>query len=869
MTYTLVEITRNRVQLRPGALERMTAVAQQNGAAMVYADYEQLSPDGRRSPHPLCDHLEGGVRNDFDFGAAVLLEEDIAAKVAPGGRFDQFAFYEQWLRLGGRIVHIAEVLYDALESDKRSSGEKLFDYVDPRNADSQKRFEDIFTQYLSEIGALVSTSPRRLDKPSSVSASVIIPVRDRAATIMDAVQSAISQKTSFPFNVIVVDNHSTDGTTDLLRQCTDPSLVHVIPQEADLGIGGCWNLAVNHPQCGEFCVQLDSDDIYSGPFTLQTMVERFLDTGAAMVVGSYTMTDFHLNPIPPGLIDHKEWTAQNGPNNALRVNGLGAPRAFRRDVIRSIGFPNVSYGEDYAVGLRISREYLVERVWDSVYFCRRWGGNSDAALSQEKINANNTYKDSLRTQELCARMALGRTSSLDAFSRAQKESWPLAGSNYRALEQVRTRKMTVRGLEVTVQFNPQRAISSKARTDKASIAARPCFLCPSNRPQEQKHIPFTAPSGQEYHILVNPYPIFKEHYVIACPQHTLQTVGGRFADMAAIAAAMEGRTIFYNGAESGASAPDHMHFQAVPGNYMPLEKDVRRRLTDGTLKSVLERPDGSSISLYPCFADGMFVLEGPDARSLDRLFTTLWKVLPVPEGEVEPRMNVFIWKDKGRFTCIVSLRRCHRPSNFDSPDPALHQWMAPGCADMAGVLITVCEEDYEKLTPALLESVISQVTPSEEEMLCTVKKLQDKKSFASFVLTHLKRYPLSLLVLLLLLFLSFFNFGAVERPLPDVSDKLVHGLMYMGVSLMLWMEFLRSHRFCVKSVAKGMILCLLFPIALGGLIEIGQGTLTAWRSAETLDFVADILGSCTATAVTFAIALPVYALQHKADERKA
>ena len=311
-----------------------------------------------------------------------------------------------------KIVHINEYLYTEIETDTRTSGEKQFDYVDPKNRAVQIEMEEICTEHLKRIGAWLAPDFKDVTFEQSfpVTATVVIPVFNRIRTVKDAVESALSQKCDFPFNVIVVDNHSSDGTTELLAQMAeaDSRLVHLIPERNDLCIGGCWNLAVHHELCGEFAVQLDSDDVYSGPDTLVRIFAAFREQKCAMVVGTYQMTDFQMNPIPPGVIDHKEWTADNGRNNALRINGLGAPRAFWTPLLRKLNLPNTSYGEDYALGLRISREYRIGRIYDVLYCCRRWEGNSDAALDIEKVNANNLYKDRIRTWELEARIALNR-----------------------------------------------------------------------------------------------------------------------------------------------------------------------------------------------------------------------------------------------------------------------------------------------------------------------------------------------------------------------------------------------------------------------------------------------------------------------------
>lgn len=410
--YLLIDTKGTEFDLGYLALERWVGVASDTGADMVYADHWDRLADGTVRRHPLIDCQEGALRDDFDFGSLWLVRvralKERAAELPDDLEFG--ALYDLRLRFAN-IVHIKEFLYTELEMDLRRSGERQFDYVDPRNRSVQVEMERICTEYLRRTGALLETDFKpvtgRGDK-FPVTATIVIPVLNRVRTIGDAVNSALSQQTAFPFNVMVVDNHSSDGTSELLEAVTDPRLVHLVPGRNDLGIGGCWNLAVQDPRCGEYAVQLDSDDVYSGPDTLQKIVDKFREEQSAMVIGSYRMTDFEMNPIPPGIVDHREWTDANGRNNALRINGLGAPRAFWTPLVRELGFPNVSYGEDYAVGLRICREYRISRIYEPLYCCRRWEGNSDAALSIEKVNANNWYKDSLRTIELTARRALKR-----------------------------------------------------------------------------------------------------------------------------------------------------------------------------------------------------------------------------------------------------------------------------------------------------------------------------------------------------------------------------------------------------------------------------------------------------------------------------
>lgn len=399
------------VRMEPYALERMVKVAADTGASLLYSDYYEIK-NGACQPHPVLDYQTGSVRDDFQMGSLLLfrtdalkayLEENPATDYSFAGLYDLRLFLSRY----GNLVHLDELLYTEFENDLRRSGEKNFDYVDPKNRQAQIEMEQACTEHLKKIQAYIPQSDlRKIDHPGDfpVEASVIIPVRNRVRTIKDAIESALSQKTSFTYNVIVVDNHSNDGTTELIQSLLpEKNIIHLIPEEEHLGIGGCWCLAANHPLCGRFAVQLDSDDLYSSPHTLQTIVDTFLNEGAAMVIGSYRMTDFQLNTLPPGLIDHREWTPENGHNNALRINGLGAPRAFFTPLLRELQIPNTSYGEDYALGLMFSRNYHIARIYKELYLCRRWEGNSDAALNITQINRNNHYKDKLRTLEIQAR----------------------------------------------------------------------------------------------------------------------------------------------------------------------------------------------------------------------------------------------------------------------------------------------------------------------------------------------------------------------------------------------------------------------------------------------------------------------------------
>jgi glycosyltransferase involved in cell wall biosynthesis len=315
------------------------------------------------------------------------------------------------ISIDSKIVRIPEFLCSRFESKSETRAERIFDYLRPENRRAQVEFEQVLTSHLRRTGAFLEPRFKTVHPPLMPrTASVIIPVKNREETIVDAVQSALGQETDFPFNVIVIDNHSADNTPKILEDFArkDPHLLHLIPSQKDLLIGGCWNEALQSSHCGTFAVQLDSDDLYAQTSVLQTIVEHFNNGDYAMVVGAYKTTDLNQNEIPPGIVDHPEWTRENGRNNLLRVNGLGAPRAFYVPLLRRLPFPNVSYGEDYAVGLRLSREYEIGRIFDPIYVCRRWEGNSDAGLSIEASNRHDEYKDHLRTSEILARQRMNR-----------------------------------------------------------------------------------------------------------------------------------------------------------------------------------------------------------------------------------------------------------------------------------------------------------------------------------------------------------------------------------------------------------------------------------------------------------------------------
>lgn len=399
--------------MSPGlfALERLLSIADDTGAGMLYSDFYTLK-ENKYLPHPTIEYRKGSLRDDFDFGPLLLFRTSVLKKAIEEmeDNFQYAGLYDLRLRVSenAEIIHLNEYLYTNMECVMHTAGEKQFDYVDPKNRAIQLEMESACTNHLKRIGGYLPPEFRPIDFRQDtfpVEASVIIPVRNREQTIEDAVRSVLQQETSFPFNLIIVDNHSTDSTTDIIRKYQqDERIIHICPERKDLGIGGCWNTGVHHPQCGKFAIQLDSDDIYSSNQTLQKIVGAFYEQQCTMIVGTYQLTNMQLEEIPPGIIDHKEWTSENGHNNALRINGLGAPRAFYTPLLRKINLPNTSYGEDYAIGLRICREYRIGRIYDVLYLCRRWEGNSDATLDISRTNANNSYKDQIRTWELEARI---------------------------------------------------------------------------------------------------------------------------------------------------------------------------------------------------------------------------------------------------------------------------------------------------------------------------------------------------------------------------------------------------------------------------------------------------------------------------------
>ena len=725
------------------ALERFLRTADDTGAVMVYSDHYSLE-EGALTKHPAIDYQAGSLRDDFDFGSLWLIKSQaLLDYVAQTDRVDyQYAgLYDLRLYLSrkGEIFHLNEYLYTEAELDTRKSGEKQFDYVNPRNREVQIEMERACTAHLEKVGAIVDTNfyrqPDFDEQDFACEASVVIPVFNREKTIADAVKSALSQKTNFPYNVIVVNNHSTDSTGEILDSIDDERLIQIVPGRTDLGIGGCWNVAVNSDHCGKFAVQLDSDDLYSSPKTLQKIVDAFHEQKAAMIIGSYRMCDFDLNTLPPGLIDHKEWTEDNGCNNALRINGLGAPRAFFTPLVRQIQFPNTSYGEDYALGLAFSRRYRIGRIYDELYLCRRWGGNSDAALSVERVNANNLYKDRLRTMELKARqqMLQGKAdimedSSISRFFNRQLEMWEDARHRFRDLKHVEVRQLSD---QLKVQFNPARIVSTGAKIDKHTLGERPCFLCERNRPKEQ----MTKQIDDHFQLLVNPFPILPVHFTIPATKHQPQSIYRHYGEMHRLLSLHSELMVFYNGPKCGASAPDHLHFQAGTSGVLPLQTNWQR--LSRNLADIISLNDEEKISVLRDFLVPAFVIISKSEDSDEELFHRLYRSMPMRGDESEPMMNIIAWRKGDEFISVVIPREKHRPDAYFAEGEA-QMMVSPGALDMAGLIITPREEDFSKINLDKATALLRECGISAEKMEAIVSNLK-----ASAATAH--EHPLQLL----------------------------------------------------------------------------------------------------------------------------
>ncbi len=808
--YILIQTKETPIKIEYNTIKQMYQYCVGSDSGMVYSDYYKIS-DNKKEKNPVIDYQLGSFRDDFDFGPLVMINRAFYKKslnktLRLGTTTNKYSgFYELrlFLSLNYDLFHIKEYLYSEIENDNRLSNEKQFDYVNPSNIEVQKEREVIFNQFLyNTFGKLYNNYPELEfnDNSFPTKASIIIPVKNRVKTIKDAIKSALNQETNFPFNIIVIDNHSTDGTTEAIKEFNDERIIHIIPESDSLEIGGCWELAVNDKRCGIFSVQLDSDDIYSSNNTLQKIIDKFEEEKCGMVIGTYSITDFNLNPLPPGIIDHKEWTEENGMNNALRINGLGAPRAFYTPILRTIGIPNVSYGEDYALGLKISRFYKIARIYDVLYLCRRWEGNSDAALSVEKLNINNIYKDSLRTLEIRERIKRNLKSeyssrhSLNTYSinysedgiyednedyiyykdddddyeyydeeedddddddyeyydeedddepnpfdsipsllKAQIKNWDLAKENYSLLKEIRSKKARMTSYyNFRIQYNPKRITSNLAKVDKQSIEERKCFLCNANRPSQQDKIEIEL--NREYDICVNPYPILNDHLTLISKEHIPQEIDFTvIKDMRTFALYMNDYVIFFNGAQCGASAPDHLHYQAVKKKDVPLydyinkynhifDEDELDYLYEEENENEKEIKIGSnkyttrySVSLdctiqfikkYPTTAfyikDDSSLL-GPEY--IIHVINTLEK-----EGIDRNMYNILAWYEHlmDEYVTIIIPRSKHRPDCYyaEGEDKIM---VSPGALDMAGIIVTTSENDYKKMDHKKIKSIIQEV----------------------------------------------------------------------------------------------------------------------------------------------------------------
>lgn len=751
--YTLLYTKTSPLELGYKALERMVSYLSGNNRSMVYSDYYELK-SGELNKHPVIDYQSGSVRDDFDFGSLLMFSTRYlkAGVSLLSDHYNYAALYALRLFLSKYgIQHIREFLYTEIEEDLRLSGEKQFDYVNPRNRQVQLEMEQAFTKHLKDIGAYLKPTTTKINFTKynfTTEASVIIPVKNRVKTIKDAIESILKQEANFPFNLIIVDNHSTDGTSEVISSYKDNSkVIHLQPERMDLGIGGCWDLAINNPACGRFAIQLDSDDIYSGPHTLQKIVDGFYEQECGMLIGSYRITDFNLNTLPPGLIDHKEWTDDNGHNNALRINGLGAPRAFFTPLLREIGIPNVSYGEDYALGLAFSRQYKIGRIYEELYICRRWEGNSDAALSIEKINQNNLYKDSLRTHEILTRIRrnqeqkdniseVSTPNDICDLIKEQLNNWTLYKENTEALKKIQTKELNINGFPVTIQFNPARISSTTAQIDAQSIMKRPCFLCKENQPQEQKRIKLT----DKMDVCVNPYPIFPNHLTIPTQEHCKQKALPLITEDWAIYNGLPTEyAVFYNGPLCGASAPDHCHFQAVPQKYIPLitQYNELRKTAQPILANFkfAENKDLQTIDfdevnmlyindyIYPIFA-----IEAQNSN-YTTILEQLFHHLPKTTDEWEPKVNIIMWKNENAKNThlLIIPRSKHRPDCYYA-EKEKQLLISPGALDMAGTIITTREEDFRNITSEYIVNILKEVSISFEEAEEIIWKILNKKS---------------------------------------------------------------------------------------------------------------------------------------------
>jgi len=739
--FLFVVDSQKEIKLSANSINRLLTIAEEKRAGIIYSDF--IGKKGNNlTPHPLIDYQAGSIRDDFNFGHLFLISGNIIkAALQKYGSLPSdanIALYDLRLKVSidYPIFHVPEFLYTVIDKKVKSlkgksdGVENHFTYAAAKNIVQQKKLEKAATNYLKLAGAYLDARTQKAPRTNDsfpVEASIIIPVLNRKRTIKEAIQSALTQKTNFDFNIIVVDNHSTDGTTDTIKKLAgkQEKIKHIIPERHDLGIGGCWNEAVFSPYCGRFAIQLDSDDLYSSVRTLQKIVDVLHKGNYALVVGAYSIVNQRLEKIPPGLIDHKEWTKTNGHNNLLRVNGLGAPRAFDTSIIREIGFPNVSYGEDYAVALRMSREYKIGRIYKSIYLCRRWRENTDAALSIEKQNRNDFYKDGLRTMEIKARQILNKKKKelekrifaqypvkkqksltvlcLNLF-KEQKKSWPGLAYAYQELENVCMRSISCGSYIVDLQFNPQRVVSSGAAVDRESIKNRPCFLCADNLPAQQRGILYQG----NYLILCNPAPIFDKHFTVANLRHQPQAIAASLILLMNLAQDLAPVfTVFYNGPDCGASAPDHLHLQAIPKNALPF---IEASKTQSPIKEI------SGVKFYTGekLDRAVIIMSGKSREFLQEQFGRLIKAAQkIIFTNSEPMINVLCTYEDNTWRLIVFLRQKHRPDAFFF-EGEKRIFVSLGAIDMAGIIITPMLADFNRLEASQISSIYREVSLTED-----------------------------------------------------------------------------------------------------------------------------------------------------------
>lgn len=698
------------VNISDEALQRFIDVMQATKATMAFSNFIM---DGEVME--TIEYQNGSVRDDFDFGPLVVIDTKALNDVFVNEmdlNYNWAGWYSirLFLSYDELPMRIPEPLYEATSIEQQAGDEEQhFSYVNPRNREVQLEMEQAFTDWLQRQDQSPYLRPRitRADAEGDfpVECSVIIPVRNRVLTIGDAIFSALEQRPNFPFNVIVVDNHSTDGTTEVIARLAadEPRLIHIIPESHNLGIGGCWNLAMADERCGRYAVQLDSDDLYSGPDTLQQVVDCFRREQCAMVVGSYSLTDFNLNPLPPGVIDHREWTDNNGHNNLLRVNGIGAPRAYVTSIARRHPMPNVSYGEDYAMALRLSRQYRIGRIFDVLYLCRRWQGNSDAQLSREKANRFNFYKDTLRTIEILAREKVtSLPDDISNFIKNQTSKWPQAGVNHYTAYHSKSRQLFTddKSFVVKLLHNPERSRSTAAAVDPASIAARPCFLCPKARPEQQKSFDFTP----NFELLVNPYPIFYKHLTIVSKTHQPQALPADMSEIISMAQYLPTNTLLYNGPTCGASAPDHLHLQAV---------------NSSNLTNFWTNIESEDVKLDLGFAKvvqvntPMIVINAATPEEASKYVNTVMRTLRRHKSDIDCNL---LWRHiDWIYQVVIVPRIAHRPSCYGAGEGQV--LISPGAIDMAGTLVCPRAEDFENLTMPQIKKIYAEVAPSMNQML--------------------------------------------------------------------------------------------------------------------------------------------------------